>query len=354
MSGRLLVVAPSWIGDCVCTQPLLARLIEREPGLQIDVFAPAWVAPVFERMPQVREILHNPFGHGKFDFAGRRRRGRELAGRYARAMVLPNSWKSALLPFFARVPERTGFVGEARYGLLTRCHKLDEQATPQLAERYAQLAEAPGARPPLPLPALGFTRDAGAEAATLAALDLPAGGGQVVFCPGAEYGEAKRWPPIYFAELAQKFARPGAPVLLLGSAKDAPVGAEIEQVAAGAARNLCGSTNLAQALDLIATARLAVSNDSGLMHVAAAFGTPLVALYGSSSPNYTPPLSARARVLWTHPECSPCFKRTCPLGHFRCMIDLSPTIVGRAAEELLHADAAGTASLIPIHDPQPT
>ncbi|MBL8482641.1 MAG: lipopolysaccharide heptosyltransferase II [Rhodocyclaceae bacterium] len=339
MSGRLLAVAPSWIGDCVCTQPLFARLLEREPDLQIDVFAPAWVAPVFERMPQVREILHNPFGHGKFDFAGRRRRGRELAGRYGRAIVLPNSWKSALLPFFARIPQRTGFVGEARYGLLTRCHKLDEAATPQLAQRYAQLAEAPGALPPLPLPPLGLRRDAGAEAATLSSLGL-ARGGHVVFCPGAEYGPAKRWPPAYFAELAQKFARPGQPVLLLGSAKDAPVGGEIEQLAGGAARNLCGSTALAQAMDLIATARLAVSNDSGLMHVAAAFGTPLVALYGSSSPNYTPPLSARVRVLWTRPECSPCFKRTCPLGHFRCMLDLRPAEVAAGADELLREGAA--------------
>ncbi len=333
---KVLLVAPSWIGDTILAQPLLKRLHEIYPGVILDAFAPAWAAPVLERMREVRRVVPNPFSHGEFNLAGRWRAGRALAREgYDSAIVLPNSWKSALLPFFAGIPQRIGFKGEARRLLLNRIRRLDGTALPQLAQRYALLAEAAGATMPAPLAEPELAVDPDSVRTTLSALGLAAAPAPVAFCPGAEFGPAKRWPAAHFAELGRRLAAADFPVWLIGSAKDAPIGAEIEQASGGACRNLCGRTDLAQAIDLLSCARLVVSNDSGLMHVAAALQRPLVALYGSSSPSYTPPLSQRARILNLGLECSPCFKRECPLGHFKCMNDLSPAMVLDAAREAL-------------------
>ncbi len=333
---KALVVAPSWIGDTILAQPLFARLHERHPGLVLDAFAPAWAAPVLSRMREIRRVIPNPFAHGEFNLAGRWRAGRELAREgYDAAIVLPNSWKSALLPGFAGIPQRIGFRGEARRMLLNRIHRLDETALPQLAQRYALLAEDIGATAPAPLAAPHLDVDGNNVRATLAAHGLACTPAPVAFCPGAEYGPAKRWPAAHFAELARRLAETDFSVWIVGSAKDAPIGAEIETLSGGAARNLCGKTDLGQAIDLLSCARLVVSNDSGLMHVAAALDRPLVALYGSSSTAYTPPLSQRARLLSLGLECSPCFKRECPLGHLKCLNDLSPSMVLEAAKEAL-------------------
>ena len=322
---KVLVIAPSWIGDTILAQPLFRRLHEKHPGLILDAFAPAWAAPVLARMSEVRRVIPNPFVHGEFNLAGRWRAGRDLAREgYDASIVLPNSWKSALLPCFAGIPQRIGFKGEARYGLLNRIHRLDETALPQLAQRYALLAEEAGATMPAPLADPHLDVDPESVRATLSALGLTASSAPVAFCPGAEYGPAKRWPAAHFAALARRLAQTDFPVWIVGSAKDAPIGAEIEKLSGGAGRNLCGKTDLAQAIDLLSCARLVVSNDSGLMHVAAALQCPLVALYGSSSPAYTPPLSPQARILSLGLECSPCFKRECPLGHFKCLNDLTP------------------------------
>jgi heptosyltransferase-2 len=228
----------------------------------------------------------------------------------------------------AGIPERIGFVGEARYGLINRRHRLDKVALAQMAERFAQLAEAPGAplSRPIPLPRLASSAEQ--QNATLAALELERPAKLAIFCPGAEYGPAKRWPTRHFAQLADALAADGVTLWLLGSAKDKSVGDEIVAlVAPGTAvklRVLCGSTTLAQAIDLMACADFVVCNDSGLMHVAAALGRPLVALYGSSSPAFTPPLATNARILSLQLACSPCFKRECPLGHLDCLNQLAP------------------------------
>ncbi len=321
---QILVVAPSWIGDTILAQPLFMRLHQRHPGLALDVLAPPWSAPLLARMTEVRRVIESPFRHGEFAWGARRRLGRQLCGAaYDQAIVLPNSWKSALLPWFAGIRRRTGYRGEARYGLVNDRHAVDEAAHPQLVQRYLALA-GPGAEPP-PQPHLLSTPER--QAAARAALGL-AGTAPVVFCPGAEYGPAKRWPARHFAALARQLRERGAAeVWLIGSAKDAPLGAAIEALAGGACRNLCGRTSLDQAIDLIATASLVVSNDSGLMHVAAALERPLVALYGSSSPAYTPPLSPCAKIVSLRIECSPCFQRECPLGHFKCLDELTPAQV---------------------------
>lgn len=315
------------------------RLKERDPLGEVHALAQPWVAQVLEAMPQISRVIDSPLRHGRFSIANRWKLARSLAhDRYDEAIVLPNSWKSALIPFLAGIPRRVGFVGEARYGLLNRLHRLDEQLLPRQVDRYAQLAQAPGEPLKLPLPEPRLAHDAARGAATLAALGLESTRRAVAMCPGAEYGPAKRWPTQYFATLARELGQRGYDVWLLGSTKDVPVADDIVRQAEGAARSLCARTSLIQAVDVISQAALVVTNDSGLMHVAAALDIPLIALYGSSSPDYTPPLSAKADIIWRKPDCSPCFQRVCPLGHFRCMNELTPdSVLQVALRKLEHA-----------------
>ena len=299
---RVLVIAPNWIGDALMAQPLLMRL--KQSGANVHVLAPEWVAPVVRRMPEVNEVIAAPFRHGPLQLGSRWRLGRSLKRRgYDAAFVLPNSWKSALVPFFARIPKRIGYVGELRYGLLNSLHRTEQSS---MVLHYARLAGEPDT--PLGRPVLSVSQEEILETCRRFGIK----GEYTVLCPGAEYGPAKRWP--YFSELAAKL---GTPAVLLGSRND-------EQAAAGIpGKNLIGKTSLDEAIRLIAGAAAVVSNDSGLMHVAAALGRPQVALFGSSSPEHTPPASPRARVLWLKLECSPCFERECPLGHFRCMKEIT-------------------------------
>lgn len=325
---RALIVAPAWIGDTIMAQPLFMRLQQTTPGLQLDALAAPWVAPVLRRMPEIGQIIDNPFAHGELSFTARYRLARQLAERgYQQAYVLPNSLKSALMPFLAGIPERIGFTGESRYGLINRRHTLDKMALPQMAERFAQLAQAPGTPLARPVEHPQLASSPQQQAETFHTLNIARPDKLAIFCPGAEYGPAKRWPARHFATLAGELAQRGYAVWLLGSPKDKAVGDEILRLAAtpaGALRNLCGETSLTQAIDLIAASRLVVCNDSGLMHVAAALDRPLVALYGSSSPGFTPPLTNKATILSLNLDCSPCFKRECPLGHLNCLNQLEP------------------------------
>ena len=331
---KILIVAPNWIGDTLLAQPLFARLQRKLPGLSLDVLAPPWTAPVLNRMPEVSSVIQAPFAHGKLHLRLRWRIGKDLrAQRYDSAIVLPNSFKAALLPFFANIPLRVGYVGESRFGILNVVHRLDKTAMPLMAERYAQLAEVPGqvtgqvtGHPPEhPLTAPRLEVDSANQLITLSRLGLERSRPIVAFCPGAEYGPAKRWPTRHFAALAKNLIARGRSVWLFGSDKERALGEEIVAGCgdSGQCINLCGRTDLAGAIDLMALAESVVSNDSGLMHVAAALGRPLVALYGSSSPEHTPPLGV-ARIVRTGIECSPCYQRECPLGHFKCMNELAP------------------------------
>ncbi len=296
-------------------QPLLARLHAKYPGSRIDMVAPPWVAPVARRMPEVSEVIEVDLRHGELQLGERWRLGRRLKERgYDQAYVLPNTMKSALAPSFAGIPLRAGYLGESRLGLLNRIHKAGPPREP-MPLHYARLAEPPGVKPELPLPSARLQEKKNATAARFGI-----SGTYTVLCPGAEYGPAKRWP--HFRALAARLA---TQVVLLGSPGDLKDGKDIPGT------NLIGKTSLDQAMDLIAGAAMVVSNDSGLMHVAAAAGRPLVALFGSSSPEHTPPGSVAARVLWLKVECSPCFERVCPLGHFKCMNDLS---LERVLEEI--------------------
>ena len=321
---KALIIAPQWIGDAVMTEPLLRRLAAR--GERLTVGALPWVAPVYRAMPQVADVIEFPFAHGGLQLKARRSIAKRIEGQFDKAYVLPNSLKSALLPLLARIPERIGYLGETRIGLLTHRLKNPKNKPPMVAFYSALSGEGDlqGDRPQLQMHTAEI-------AATLDGLGLQRGR-YVVFAPGAEFGPAKRWPAHHFSELA---AQLDGPVVLLGSGKEAAlcdeIAAPVNARQPGKCLNLAGKTSLPQALALIAGCRSAVSNDSGLMHVAAAFGVPQVAIFGSSSPLHTPPLNDKARVLWLKAEpayqppldCAPCFARECPLGHTRCLNDIS-------------------------------
>jgi heptosyltransferase-2 len=325
---RILVVGPSWIGDTLLAQPLLALLHARHRNLALDVLAPSWTLPLVRRMPEVRRGILGPFRHGELRWSERRRLARELAReRYDQAIVLPNTFKSALVPFFARIPRRTGYRGEMRWGLLNDLRGLDRSAAPLLAERYAALARERGEPVHRPLPAVRLRVEEAGRRATLRRLGIEPERPAVALCPGAEYGPAKRWPVRHFGGLARELAARGRATWIVGSEQDRELGEAIVRSAGTGATNLCGRTTLEEAIDVLASAEVVVSNDSGLMHVAAATGRPLVALYGSSSPAHTPPLARDAEIIKLDLPCSPCFKRECPLHHFNCMTQILPSTV---------------------------
>lgn len=330
---KILAVAPSWVGDTVLAQPLFGLLHRRFPGLALDVLALPWTLPVLNRMPEVRKAISSPFGHGELRLGKRRQLAGELAAeRYDQAIVLPNSLKSALVPFLAGIPRRTGYLGELRWGLLNDVRRLDRDALPLLVERFAALGIASGEPLPRPLPGAALRLDESSRLSVLRKFSLQPRRPVVALCPGAEYGPAKRWPARYYATLAQRLESRLWEVWILGSQKDTELGQEIAALCGGSCRDLCGKTALDEVIDLLASVQLVVSNDSGLMHIAAALAKPLIALYGSSSPAYTPPLSREARLLHLDLPCSPCFKRVCPLGHFNCMMQLTVDQVFGAIE----------------------
>ncbi len=341
--GPILIVAPSWVGDAILSEPLIARLATTgEQHRAIDVLAPAWCAPVYARMRGIRRIFDSMLRHGELGWSRRRELGRTLSGEgYAQAIILPNSWKSALAPWLAGIPLRTGYTGEARFGILNDRRQLDPDAVPRLVDRYAALAmpsaRAPAAGAPVLIP------DSANRDAAVGSLGLSVERNIAILCPGAEFGPAKRWPAEHYAALARRFLTDGLDVWMLGSPNDKSAAAAVLAAAGDSKdsiRDLSGRTDLGTAIDLLSLATVVVSNDSGLMHAAAAVRAPLVALFGSSSPSYTPPISDRASIARIDIACSPCFKRECPLGHFRCMRELSPDSVYDLARPSLDSRGA--------------
>ena len=235
----------------VMAQSLFLRLKQRNRACEIDVLAPGWSLPILERMPQVRAGIELTTAHGEFGWSKRRTLGRVLHEKeYSQAIVLPGSWKSALVPFFSSIQRRTGYRGEMRYGLLNDIRQLDRDLLKTTAQRFAALAE-PGdvrAAPDILPPRLDADVARGAQLALGLGLDLarPAVG----LMPGAEYGPAKQWPLEYFGALAKSLAADGVQSWIFGSAKEIELGERISDLAGGGAVNLCGKTALVDLVDL--------------------------------------------------------------------------------------------------------
>lgn len=335
---KALIVGPSWVGDMVMSQVLFRYLRDTRPNIEIDVLAPAWSGPILERMPEVRRVISAPMGHGELALGRRRQLGHSLrCERYDQAIVLPNSFKSAMVPFFAGIPRRTGWRGEFRYGLLNDLRQLDQQALPLMIQRFAALAQEPGDTLPEQLPSPRLVVDSAQVSLCREKFGLDPQRSTLALCPGAEFGSAKRWPDEYYAALASSYLARGWQVLLFGSGNDQPVTAAIASTCLehGQCIDLAGKTQLAEAVDMLSICDAVVSNDSGLMHIAAALSRPLVVLYGATSPGFTPPLNNNAVALVADIDCAPCFQRECPLGHHRCMRDTLPDQVAVKLDSLL-------------------
>lgn len=328
---NILIIAPAWVGDAVMTQVLLSQLKIQFPDSKIDVLAPNWTFPIFSRMKEVHACIDSPFSHGELNLRGRFKLAKALReNQYHQAIVLPNSWKSALIPFMARIPKRTGWLGEMRFGLLNDARRLNPQKYPRMIDRFAALAFSENHK----LPELSFPKLDIPELELQNTLDLfniPKVGNQkrLALCPGAEFGNAKRWPPEYFAKLAVLALQNQFEVWVFGSHKEIEIGLTIENQIENQSlfKNWIGKTSLTQCIDLLSKVDYVVTNDSGLLHIAAAHQKPLIALYGSTSPDFTPPLSSGAVILKTQLSCQPCHQRECPLGHHRCMRELMPEMV---------------------------
>ena len=320
---KILIIAPAWIGDAVMSLALIQTLKQQKPTCKIDVLVVPWCQAIYQSHQDINEVISVDIAHGRLGLGKRWHLGRQLAGNnYDEVYVLPNSWKSALIPFFARIPKRIGYLGEARWGLLTKPLPKPKDI-PLLVQRYQSLS---GSEASINQPRLSVEDKDVAEAMKKFGLDSATP--ILVFCPGAEYGSAKRWPADYFAKLSGHYLGKGWQIWIFGSTKDKDIAEEIIHNAPAGIINLAGITSLTQAIHLLSKTTQVVSNDSGLMHIAAALQRPTIALFGSSSPAYTPPLSAQAQIVYEGVECSPCFKRECPLQgdeYLKCLKQITPT-----------------------------
>jgi heptosyltransferase II len=343
---KILIVAPSWVGDMVIAHSLIRELWSDFTEPVVDVLASAWSLPLVARMPEIRKGVSMPIGHGSFQFFVRRNIGRSLIQEsYDWAIVLPTTWKSALVPFFAKISRRTGFVGEARYGLINDARRLDKNILNMTVLRYLALGQERAE--PLP-PKIRFRPKLAVDPENrerlILSLKLSMNKPVICFCPGAEYGSAKQWPIEHFQKLAGMLLKDGFQVWTLGSVKEADLGERIKPKESLWFRNLCGQTRLEDTIDLMSLSKCVVTNDSGLMHVAAASGTIVQAIFGSSSPSYTPPMTEKADIHYLGLDCSPCFKRQCPQWHLNCLTRISPGAVYRS----VHSSTQGSLNSKPF------
>jgi heptosyltransferase II len=335
MIPRILIIGPSWVGDLIMTQALVRTLLARHPDAQIDVMAPPWGLDVLKRMPGVRQAIALPIGHGRFGLFDRIKLGRSLRpAQYDQAIVLPNSWKSALIPWIAGIPIRTGFFGECRLGLLNDLRRCDRRRWPQMVHRFIALGH-PADVPFDPTSGVLWpqllTTAAGIET-TLKAHEWATPQTPVLaLIPGAAYGESKRWPAAFYGRVANTLLQDGWDVWLMGSKDDEPVLHQIQHMTQGRATVFGQQTTLDQKIDLLSLATCVVSNDSGLLHAAAALGKPTIGIYGSTSSDFAPPLCQTHAILERKDlACRPCKLRQCPLSgdaFMACLRGIPPEAV---------------------------
>ena len=294
---KILIVGPSWVGDAVMSQTLLKLLKEKRKSCSIDVLAPSWALPIFKRMKEVNTVIEMPFTHGDVKIKERRKFASEIKkNNYDQAIILPNSFKSALIPFFADIDIRTGWRGEMRYFLINDLRKLNVEAYPKMIDRFCALGIDPDEELfQINLPYLQTNSQNISK--LLFQYSINKENKILAICPGAEFGPAKRWPTNFFSKIAQHYLDKDWIVLSLGSEKDALISKEIKENLQGNIDNFIdttGKTKLEDAVDLLSASSLVLTNDSGLMHIASAVEVPLLALFGPTSPEFTPPLGEKS------------------------------------------------------------
>ncbi len=345
MSESALLIAPDSIGEAVMAQPLLALLRQREPALRIDVLCPRRLASVFRAMPEVGEV---------FDAAGtgpalvRLGRACRLGWRlrrhdYRRAYALADLPGSTLATLIAGIPERIGYRGDAHRLLLNRVHEPQAADPLPRVEHYARLAFAP--REPLTggLPAPRLARRVARERAVRARFALDPSAPLIALCPDAD-GSPGCWPRRHYAALANLLVDewPEAQLVLIGSARNRAAATEIAALSGVSLHNLAGETSVGEAIALVSQASGVVSGNTGLMHLAAAFGRPQVAIFGSGDPRHSPPRSPRARVEWLHPDCPPpCAPPACVECEPDCLDRIAPSAVFESLSRVMRFEPAG-------------
>lgn len=334
---KVLIIGPAWVGDMVMAQSLFKAIKQKNNETLIDVLAPNWTRPLLDRMPEVRKSHALTIERGKLSLIERYQIAKTLQKEnYDEAILLPNSWKSALIPWFAKIPKRTGYRGEYRFGLVNDIRILDKKRHPLLIERFAALAYDKAFKSQAEVPHPSLETNPMSLENTLTKFSIIKKENPILaLCPGAEFGPSKRWPEAHYSALAKEKLKAGWTVWLFGSKNDTEIAQKIEETLQGNCVNFTGKTSLSEAIDLLSLSTLVVTNDSGLMHIAAALGIPLVAVYGSTDPSFTPPLSRKSEVVRLALACSPCFKRECPLKHHDCMQKLEPNLVLRAIDRVL-------------------
>ena len=340
MSYKILIIGPAWIGDMVLSQGLYQRLKRHTPDAEIHVGAPNWSKPLLSRMPEVSQTIGLPFKHGELRLVNRYQIGKHLRSQqYQQAIVLPRSLKSALIPWSAAIPIRTGYRGEMRYGFLNDVRRLDQQVLPRAIDRFVYLGQSRGSapQPATEVPALVISADKRQQYIEKHKLrvEKPI----VSLLPEAAFGPSKQWPAAYFAELAQQYIQRGFQVWIFGS-QTVISQSIIQQIAdQDEVVDLCGKTTLEDVIDLLPLSAVVVGNDSGLMHIAAATGCPVVGIYGATLPQYTPPLATQSKIMYQNIWCSPCWQRTCRYQHYHCLTKIKPDMIVSAADDLLNRKA---------------
>jgi heptosyltransferase-2 len=346
---KILIIGPSWIGDMVMAQSLFKKIKELNPNSDITVTAPNWSLPLLQRMPEISKAVANTFTHGELALKKRKELGRSLiADNYDLAIVLPNSFKSALVPYFAKIKNRRGLKGEQRYFIINQMYKDIKKTLPLMVQRYVACAfnplefkiSSPADLGNIPYPQLICNSEVIPDICKK--LNIEHNDHVLGICPGAEYGNAKRWSAEYYAKIAEAWIKNRGIAYIFGSNKDLPIAQKIHDFLPNQIREKCfvitGKTTLTEAVDLLGHCEIVITNDSGLMHVTAAVGTPLIAIYGSSTTNYTPPLSSKAKTVYLNLDCRPCFKRECPLGTTDCLKQIEPSMVIKQLNETLNIE----------------
>ena len=324
---KILIVGPSWVGDSVISQSLFKIIFSLHKEICIDVLAPEWTMDIYQRMKEINHAHKNPFNHGEIKIGDRRAFGNSIrVEEYDQAIVLPNSLKSALIPFFAKIPLRTGWRGEMRYALINDLRILDKSKYPRMVDRFVALALEESAQLPsnIPFPSLSVYKENLDTLREKFKIDtnLPL----ICLCPGAEFGPAKRWPTNYYAVVANEYLKKNWQVILLGSPNDGSIGDEITlQIKEQSGfLNLIGETKLKDAVDILSSSSLVLTNDSGLMHIAASVDVPLVAMYGPTSPEFTPPLSNKVKVIKKNEGFSKLRTGDLEDGYYQGLKDIKP------------------------------